>query len=164
MDKINKILNKDELFQEYQMLLKMKSDIGVKIRMLSILLYYNNPNPWRVVGITQNALVLFKTHEFKKVPKMGINRAHLINRDDTYREMLLNPISSSEVFWEKYLGSDKTVFSTSSENLSKKGFSKIFYFENNQEILFPAIGYAWKHNNKEIEFLRKFHNNVFSNI
>ena len=112
----DKHLLKEVLYNDYQIIKKMGTPEGNRIKILSTL-FSTNPNSWRVVGITPEALEVFKKHNFKKVSGMGINRSHLIQRHSYYKNLLNMEIPNQQEFWEKYYNNDMTVLATSSENM-----------------------------------------------
>jgi hypothetical protein len=132
----------------------MNVNNNAKCRILSEL-FVTTPNSWRVVGITDAALIVFHNYKFKKEARMGINRAHLVGRKKTYEHMLENPIIDRDEWWNFYRERDKTVLATTHENLSKGEiqFTKI----DHQLGLFKHDGYAWAHSDAEITFLKKMY-------
>ena len=160
----DKHLLKEVLHNDYQIIKKMRTPEGNKIKILSTL-FSTNPNSWRVVGITPEALEVFKKHNFKKVSGMGINRSHLIQRHSYYKNLLNMEIPSQQEFWEKYYNNDITVLATSSENMknSPSLIKESIHVPTDHRSLFRTAGYAWKHKEEEESFLRelyiKFKNN-----
>lgn len=147
-----------DLFHDYNLILQMKVDLKKKVRLLSELMTAAD-NFWSVVGITEEALVLFKDNSFKKAKR--IQRSHyLMDRYKFYSNIIANPISDCEVWWNKYKDFDKTVFATSSEN-RKNEYSKIFDIDPSLG-LFRAYGYSWKHNKKEMHFLKDIYSKYIS--
>ena len=150
---------KEILFHDYQIIKQMKTPEGNKIKLLSTL-FSINPNSWRVVGITPAALEVFKKYKYKKVARMGINRSHINQRHQFYKE-LLNPekseIPNKEYFWKKYYNNDMTVLSTSSENMKNDSSlrDKAIHVPNDERELFRTSGYAWKHKEAEEFFLKE---------
>ena len=63
-----------------------------------------------------------------------------------------------EEWWSFYWNNDKTILSTSSENMSGE-FSDIIYFTEDKEQkgdLFVTSGFKWKHRkSKEVPFLKE---------
>ena len=144
----------EDLHNAYLLIAEMKIPIPRKVRLLSEL-FAESPNPWRVVGITEKALDVFKEHNFKKISKMGINRSHIINRNDTYTYMFNNIFKDPNKWWNYYFDKDKTILSTSSENTASK-FSTITTFDNNN-FLFKSRGFAWTHGKQEEQFLKELY-------
>jgi hypothetical protein len=110
---------------------------------------------WRVVGITEAALIKFFELKFRYKSKMGLTRAHLIPRIVTVRALLTpsEPFSESD-FCNIWLQNDKTVFCASGEN--KASMPKFIEFENADGELFSCHGKlaGWHHRRREQEFLR----------
>jgi len=147
-------LNKENAFYNY---LKIKEMIGLtmsqKCRLLSEMLFFTEDS-WRVVGITENALKVFAKNGFKKVPRMGINRSHIIERNKTYTKLLEGEFDCDN-FWSIFLENDKTILSTSSENMSKSN-SRIIKFDCDSKLFKPS-GYSWSHTRKESNLLKEIH-------
>lgn len=144
---------------DYLLVKKMQANEAVKKRILTEL-FSQGSNPWRVVGITENALKIFKKKNYKRESKMDINRSHIFSRNDTYDSILNEDFKSPEDFWNFYYSRDFTIFATTSENKTNL-YSDIYFFGNSKN-LFNSRGYAWVHNNAECDFLRQIKSN--SNI
>ncbi|MFN5909893.1 MAG: hypothetical protein ACK45H_01030, partial [Bacteroidota bacterium] len=143
-------MTREQIFHDYQVIKTMEAPLNTKLAFLTYL-FANQTNPWRVTGITHEALQLFASHGFKKVSRMGINRSHIEARKDTYKALLEREFKSIDEWWEYYFSRDMTVLSTSSENMSSQ-FSTIYPVDESLG-LFRTSGYAWKHGREEIEFL-----------
>lgn len=153
-----------DLFEDFNSIKKMNTSEKIKARLFGELLA-SVDNPWRVVGITKEAMCIFKKNGFKKVSRMGINRCHFEDRNIQYKEMLKKDYQNANDFWKDYYDKDKTIFGTASEN--KKGIKNnpnFKYFNSYKEeelkngiTLFICRGYAWKHNKEEINFLNDFY-------
>jgi hypothetical protein len=63
---------KNEIYEDAIKLREMNASNKIKVRMLSEL-FSAYDNIWEVVGVSKEALIVFKKHQFKKVSKMGIN-------------------------------------------------------------------------------------------
>jgi hypothetical protein len=144
------------LFHDYQIIKTMLTPQSNKIKLLSTL-FSINPNNWCVIGITPAALAVFELHQFEKKSGMGINRSHLTQRHSFYDFLLSNEIQSASEFWELYIQNDKTILATSSENMSKDATFISEYLEvpRDQRNLFQTAGFAWKHKEEEINFLKE---------
>ena len=140
----------------YEMNLPMKQ----RCRILNEVISWH-PDAWKVVGITPAALEIFAQHNFKRVAKMGIQRAHLVDRADTYREMLNTCMSNCDEWWEYYCNNDRTVFSTVEENMGDMNIDTIIWFD--APGLFNIQGFAWRHRKIEIEFLRNLYDTTHKN-
>ena len=90
---------KEVLFHDFQIIKKMRSPEANRVKLLSTL-FSINPNSWRVVGITPEALEIFEKHGFQKKSGMRINRSHLTQRFGFYQTLLdpKNKISGAEEF------------------------------------------------------------------
>ena len=66
----------EDLHHDYLLISKMKIPVKRKTRLLTELLG-ESYNPWRVVGITESALTVFKANDFNKIKRMGINRSRV---------------------------------------------------------------------------------------
>ena len=61
----------------YLQLCEWDIPIKKKVRILGELMASAYDDHWRVIGITKEALNVFKVHNYKKVSRMGINRGHI---------------------------------------------------------------------------------------
>lgn len=144
-------MTKEQILQDFILIKKMNAPLKTKISFLTYL-FANQDNPWRVIGITHDALDVFANHGFKKVSRMGINRSHLIARNESYRELLEKEFENADEWWTFYYSRDMTILSTSSENMSSN-FSQVYTIDENHG-LFKTSGYAWKHRKEETAFLK----------
>jgi len=152
-------LSKEDSFHNYLKIKEMNGlSIGQKSRILSEMLAYSE-NPWKVVGITEEALRVFASNDFRKKSRMGINRSHIVERNKTYSMLLSNDFTIDE-FWKIFKENDKTILSTSSENMSGK-FSKQFEIESSSN-LFKSSGYSWRHTSEEISELKRLYNELIN--
>ena len=108
---------------------------------------------WRVVGITKEALITFAKHNYKMVPRMGIHRAHIIDRKASYAYMIENEMNSDSL-WKYFLKTNDTILSTASENMSKKETISQVYPIPQDLGLFKSRQVSWKHSKAEIEFIK----------
>lgn len=147
---------KEVLFNDYQLIKKMRSPQSNKIKLLSSL-FSINPNSWRVIGITPAALKVFNHHEFKKKSGMGINRSHIVQRSKFYNELLNTNFLTAEDLWEKYYANDITILATSTENMKNSvDLLKIYHpIPADDRNLFRTAGFAWKHKDEEVIFLKE---------
>jgi hypothetical protein len=129
-----------------------------KVRVFGDLVPYANPICWRIVGITKDALAVFANHDFRKVSRMGVNRGHLVDRNDTCTHLFTHRFKDVWEWWQYYYERDKTVLMTSSENVSG-AHSEIFEITTG---LFISSGFAWKHGKQEIQFLKELHSKIFN--
>lgn len=153
-------MNPQEIYSDFILVKQMKAPLNVKIKMLTFL-FGAQKNPWRVIGITNAALIRFSEYNFEKVSRMGINRAHLVSRQESYSIMLSENYSNCEEWWNFYYKNDCTILATSTENLSN-GFSLRYNIDENSG-LFHSEGYSWHHGQAEINFLKSLHNSVRDN-
>jgi len=148
-------MTKEDFYNDFKLIKQMKVSVETKVILLTHL-FGAQENPWRVVGITVEALKVFRDHGFKKVAKMGINRSHIVNRNDNYREMLEREFSSAEEWWDFYYDNDKTVFATASENLTKNHSLELLIDQDLD--LFRSQGFSWKHGVAERTYLEQLYN------
>ncbi len=141
------------IYDAYLAIYDMKLREGLRREMLTWA-FVENPDHWPVVGITHAALERFTQHDFQCVSKMGIHRAHLINRRDWQAAMLAKKLPFDD-WLDLYEQSDRTVLATSSENM--KGQSLDFIPIGVELGLFRSTGYRWRHTVAEREFLRSLH-------
>ena len=153
-------MTKQDFYHDFLLIRQMRAPTTKRYRMLGEL-FAVNPNAWRVVGVTENALRVFAEHDFKRVSRMGVNRSHLVDRIDTYTTMLEGPLMECEDWWNFYVDTDKTVLATSTENMGKGEWSKIYDIDTTLG-LFPSQGFAWRHKESEINFLKETNNALLS--
>lgn len=153
-------MTKEDFYHDFLLIRKMRAPTTKRYRMLGEL-FAVNPNAWRVVGVTENALRVFAEHDFKRVSRMGVNRSHLVDRIDTYTTMLEGPLMKCEDWWNFYVDTDKTVLATSTENMGKGEWSKIYDIAPSLG-LFQSQGFAWRHKEPEIKFLKETINTLHS--
>ena len=151
-------MNKEDFYHDFLLIRKMRAPTNKRYRMLGEL-FAVNPNAWRVIGITENALKVFAEHDFKRASRMGINRSHLVERIQTYTTMLEGPLMECEEWWNFYVDTDKTVLATSTENMGKGEWSKIYDIDPSLK-LFQSQGFAWCHKEPEITFLKETLDNL----
>lgn len=147
-------MTKEDLFHDYKLICQLKVPFKTKVGMLTYL-FSNQPNPWRVTGITENALIRFKENGFKNKSRIGIQRSHINDRYKTFEEMTTIDFKDCNEWWDFFYEKDKTILATSSEN--KKGnYSRIFEIDESLN-LFMSSGYGWKQNRKEQIFLERLY-------
>jgi hypothetical protein len=109
---------------------------------------------WKVVGITNGALEIFKKLDYNRPPgrgELGVNRSHKYSRTETYRLMFEQGEWEFEEFWNFIESRDTTVLATVNENYSK---GKEVSDHDVPDGLFEAYGFAYRVDEKEIEFLK----------
>jgi hypothetical protein len=152
MKKIDETELIDCLFSDFKLLKTFSVDIKVKKKILKELLEAS-PFAWRVIGITHNALSLFKENDFKNKSGMKIQRAHLVDRDYWYGILFETEWENSTHWYNFVYENDKTVLALSSENKNIKDLEYIkFQVENDS--LFRSKRITWTHGNEEISFLK----------
>lgn len=151
------MMQPQDFYHDFLLIRKMRAPTSKRYRMLGEL-FAVNPNAWRVIGITENALQVFKEHNFKRVSRMGINRSHLVDRIQTYTTMLEGPLMECDEWWNFYVETDKTILATSTENMGKSEWSKVYDIDPGLG-LFKSQGFAWSHKDPEISFLKEMVDN-----
>ncbi len=158
--RINDLEHLKEITYNNYLVVRAMVDVPTGIRKKLLEGLFNmNPNAWNVIGITHEALLVFKKYKYKKVSGMGINRSHKISRAEQYKEMLFDNEAferkyyDKESFWAHYIDGDATILATSSENMKNK-FSRVYPIPEESD-LFKTRGFAWKHGSEEIDFLKK---------
>ena len=144
-------MTNEDLYEDYLLICKMKSPEKIKIGMLTFL-FVSDPYRWRVVGITQNALLKFAEIDFEYKTGMKIQRAHLNNRSDVYKQMMNTKFKYHHDWWDFYHKYDETVLALASENRKIKTLSK--YEIDHSEGLFRSHSYIWLHDDKAKAKLR----------
>jgi hypothetical protein len=150
-------MNKEDFYHDFLLIRQMRVPMSKRYRMLGEL-FAAHEDHWQVIGITENALRVFAEHDFKRVSRMGINRSHLVDRVKTYTTMLEGPLMDIDEWWKFYRDNDTTILATSSENMSN-GFSKVYDIDPALG-LFKSHGFAWKHKDPEIQFLKEALDNL----
>ena len=146
----------EDIFHDFMSLRTFKVGIKVKKKLLKELLEACQ-DPWKVVGITPNALDLLKKNGFNLKNKntnknLSIQRAHLEDRDIWYSELLETDWKDSQSWHQFVRSKDNTVLALSSEN---KNIKSIVYIKfENFENLFRSTRISWQHGPKEKEFLK----------
>jgi hypothetical protein len=155
---------KEILYHDYNLIKKMEAPDPSKIKLLSTL-FSLNPNCWRVIGITPEAVRLFSKNSFQKKSGMGINRSHLIQRHLFYNYLLTRDFVDQNEFWESYYINDATILATSSENMSKNNqlLERAYLVPSDSRHLFHTSGFAWKHKKEEENFLRELNESLKKN-
>ena len=150
-------MNKEDFYHDFLLIREMRAPTSKRYRMLGELLSAN-PNAWQVVGITYGALSVFAGNNFEYKSRMGINRAHIVDRHQTYTTMLEGPIMELDEWWQFYVENDQTILSTSTENMKKKKTNpKLIYSVDANLGLFRSKGFAWSHKEPEIKFLQELY-------
>lgn len=148
----------DNIYVDY-LKIKNMSSITLKIKKRMLTEFFSiNTNPWRVVGITEKALAVFKLNNFKRVSRMGINRSHLVDRHKRDDKMLSTEFKNAKEWWNYYYENDKTILATSEENMSNS-FSTIHPIDEELS-LFRHSGFAWRHTKSESNFLENMYKSI----
>ena len=145
-------MTKDDFYHDFLLIRKMRAPTRKRCRMLGEL-FACDPDAWRVVGITEEALKIFATHNFNRVSRMGVNRSHLVDRNTTYTTMIEGPLLEKNKWWNFYRRNDKTILATSSENMSNN-FSTVYDIDASLD-LFKSQGFAWRHREPEVLYLKE---------
>lgn len=74
---------------------------------------------WKVTGITPNALAVYKRDEWRHKSGNNIQRAHLTDRKDMVRFVIIRdtPMSKEELL-DYWILTDRTILATKSENFN----------------------------------------------
>jgi hypothetical protein len=151
---------KEIMYSAFKAICSMEIEDSKKSGMLTIL-FSMEPNNWRVVGISTDAIKVFHENDYLRKSKMGINRSHIKRRIDSHKEIMKKEAQGAfknhEDWWSFYFENDKTYIQTSSENMKKNNHSKIIEISNPDYTLFKAKGFAWQHGENEIELLKKLY-------
>ncbi len=141
---------KQIMFNAFIVVQKMEVPYSVKNKMLGAI-FSMNPNPWRVVGISENALRRFQEYNFKYKSGMGINRSHIFPRHQRNKVLLEKMDWDIESWWRYFYNKDKCILATSTENMSKDKLISKFKVPKN---LFKSSGYSFKVKQEESLFLK----------
>jgi hypothetical protein len=152
-------MNKEEMFHDYLLICNMKAPTKSRAEILT-LLFKNYHNSWRVIGVTENALLKFKDNNFKKIAGNIIQRAHLNNRHTIFSEMMSQTFYSIDEWWNFYHKNDETILALSSEN-DKVKECKIITID--QELgLFKRAGWSYRHTKLECQYLAGLYSEYIS--
>ena len=150
---------KEIMFNTFQQVQKMDEvPYFVKNKMLSAI-FKMNPNKWRVIGITEKAVLRFAKNEFKYKARMGINRSHIHQRSVRNKALLAKTDWKLDEWWNYFYDRDECILATSTENMSKEELKPSFKVPDN---LFRSSGYAYSVKEDETEFLKKIHEKLTS--
>jgi hypothetical protein len=141
-----------ELFECISAFRRLPMNERTKTHCLGIKLGEYEDN-WNVVGISKNALIRFKENNYKMVSRMGVHRAHIIDRKVSYSYMIEN-VLDVESLWEYYLKTNDTILTTSTENMSKNKTMSHVYPIPKDLGLFKTKLVSWTHSKSEIEYIR----------
>lgn len=122
-----------------------------------------NPDSWLVVGIAPSALAHLASFDFKPPNrKLGIHRAHIVDRDTWMREWLELPEPLPFEEWlEFYTTNDRTVLRLSAANYA--GCDEAHIAIDPALGLFRSAGFAPRYRQKhEAAFLRQLHAKVMT--
>ena len=128
-------------------------DYFVKNKMLSAI-FKMNPNKWRVIGITEKAVLRFAQYEFKYKARMGINRSHIYQRSLRNKALLAKTDWKLDEWWNYFYDRDECILATSSENMSKEELKPSFKVPDN---LFRSSGHRVGVKKDESLFLKKIY-------
>ena len=140
------------IYEDCLAIKKLKASDQIKIKLMQDICGQRE-DTWKVIGITAEAILVFKNNDYRYVSRMGINRSHYRkDRVEFFTDLLKKDFSFNE--WCSYLcENDRTIFSLASENAKNK-FSRIYEFSN-EENHFRAKSIGWRHNKEDREFLSK---------
>ena len=111
----------EEFFSIFKELAKAKyPEHKSLVRAFTALYGCYNDNPWRVVGITEEALKAFESTGFSRVPNnkdpMRVERAHIKQRSQWVKEMFEREWSCAKEWADFLYENDRTVLATAYEN------------------------------------------------
>jgi hypothetical protein len=150
---------KEIMFNTFQQVQKMDEvPYFVKNKMLSAI-FKMNPNKWRVIGITEKAILRFAEYEFKYKARMGINRSHIHQRSLRNKALLAKTDWKLDEWWNYFYDRDECILATSTENMSKEELKLSFKVPDN---LFRSSGYAYSVKEDETLFLKKIYAKLIS--
>lgn len=124
-----------------------------RIQLLETILSLGAGAAWQPKAITLGALQAYKDNNFEHV--RGLERAHIIPRRETLREILYRQYPGTE-WWGWYIERDYTVLAKRSENRDEKNFDELFKIEIPiSKQLFRGKRVGWVYGEPEKNFLRK---------
>lgn len=120
----------------------------------------SRPWSWRVIGITDAALEIFASNEFKRPPG-AIQRGHRADRSSTAKVLFYDrdlPFALEE-FFAVFLERDQTVLMTKEENKHRPGgqFPAFSPIDPTEELFPCGTLVGWQHRKAEVDFLRRLH-------
>ncbi len=143
---------KNDLYECVTAFRKLPMSLLSKTHCLGVKLGEYEDN-WQVVGVSKNALERFKAHDFRMVSRMGVHRAHKIDRKESY-ECMIEKDMDVDTLWNYYLSTNETILATATENMGGKGIDSTVYKVSPNLGLFKGKRVSWTHSKAEIEFLR----------
>jgi hypothetical protein len=113
------------------------------VRAVMCELMYGEPEAWRVVGITSDALEVYKAAGHRRVS--GIERAHLTDRNKMIRYIFERdqPLTYEALF-DYWLNTDRSVIALKRQNRSDS-LGTWIPFENNDAKFFPRLGIGFEY-------------------
>lgn len=153
----------EDVYQDFLLLKEFKSPDKIKKKMLKELLE-TTENPWRVIGITKSALLLFKENDFKlkfKGKNLPIQRAHLNDRDVWYTDLFQKEFQNHIDWYDFICKNDNTILALSTENKKINEIDYILFDENSIKLsFFKSTRISWKHSERERNFLKMIYKNI----
>ena len=150
---------KEIMFNTFQQVQKMDEvPLPIKNKMLSAI-FKMNPKKWRVIGITEKAVLRFADYEFKYKSGMKIHRCHIHQRSLRNKHLLDKTDWKLDEWWKYFYDKDECILAISTENKNKVAPTKKFDVPDN---LFRSSGFAYTVKEDETLFLKKIHEELLS--
>ena len=148
--------NLDTLFSLFLTIQASDTSQHLKRSMVSCLLGDGaGERGWRVVGITEDALLKLAENDYCYTK--GIQRCHKHQRQARLDEMIATSFDTALEWWSSYYDNDSTILGTSTENMSDN-WSTVYYFndDNSYTGFFPSARIGYRHNKKDTAFISQF--------
>ncbi len=116
-------LSKQEIYSFYKLIYSSNFTFSKKVTLMTQALGMEEWS-WRVVGISENAVVEIANNNFNR-PTNKLERDHQSSRAGTCRQIFAETLYSFEDWWNLVWENDKTLLVTKEEH-KKKNFSKIY--------------------------------------
>ena len=143
---------KEIMFNAFQQVQKMdKVPLPIKNKMLSAI-FKMNPEKWRVIGITEKAVLRFEEYEFKYKTGIKIQRSHIYQRSKRNKHLLDKTDWKLDEWWKFFFDKDACILAISTENKNNEAPTKRFDVPDN---LFRSSGFAYTVKEDETLFLKK---------
>lgn len=158
MKKIDKEIQRI-MFKTFLQIQKMDEvPFPIKHKMLGAI-FKMNPKKWRVIGITEKAVLRFAEYEFKYKSGMKIHRCHIHQRSLRNKALLAKTDWKLDEWWKDFYDKDECILAISTENKNKVAPTKKFDVPDN---LFRSSGFAYTVKEDETLFLKKIHEELLS--
>ena len=142
--------DKDDIYSVYKTIFNTGLEVWRKNILLTSLVG-GYPSSWKVIGVSESALEALNSYYLVQTPKLNVQRAHIVSRMDTAKELFKKKYSKYKFF--KVFQNDYTILVAKGEN--KKNLNRtlqVIPIGLNENLFQCArIGFCW--NKKEKDWL-----------